>query len=126
MSGSRRTEIRNAIKNRLVAAVPYDVFASRDIDAREETEFANVFFIDGDSGYEGLQRKNESNLVIAYRNTDLIDDDFIDSRGDEIQSAIESAPFGDEMSGIFYVGFEYLDEQERGFSGIALRFTVIY
>lgn len=125
MLGSQK-QIRNAIRERIATAVTYPVFASRDIDAREESEFANVFFTVGDVAYEGLQQRNESNLVVIYRNSDEIDDDFIDSRGDEIQSAIISSPFGDEMSGILYAGFEYLDDQERSFSGIELRFTVYY
>ena len=125
MSGNR-SAIREAVKDRLTAAVAYPVFASRDIDATEATEFANVFFTYGEVVYEGMQRQNESILTIAYRNKTQIDDDFIDLRGNEIQAAIESSPFGDEMSGILYTGFEYLDEQERDFSGISLRFTVYY
>lgn len=125
MLGKRKI-IRAAIKDRIEAAVAYPVYASRDIDAREEVEFANVYFIDGVVEYAGLARQSESNLEIAYRNKEELDDDFIDDHGDEIQAAIESAPFGDEMSGILYVGFEYLDERERGFSGITLRFTVYY
>lgn len=125
MSGKRST-IRTAVRDRIAAAVAYSVFASRDIDAREEVEFANVYFTDGVVEYAGLQRQTESNLEIAYRNKDELEDDFIDDRGDEIQAAIESAPFGDEMSGILYVGFEYLDERERGFGGITLRFMVNY
>jgi len=125
MLGSR-TAIRNVVKARVDDAVNYPVFASRDIDGREEQEFANVYFADGDVTYEGLQRNSESNLVIVYRNSGEINDDFIDLRGDEIQAAIESEPFGDEMRGILYTGFEYLDDQERSFSGIELRFTVYY
>jgi hypothetical protein len=123
---SKRTEIREAIKERLADSLAYAVFAGRSLDATELTEFANVYIQEGEATYLGIKQSHESFLVISYRNSGDLTDDELDVLGDEIQAAIADESFGDVMSGIIYTGFAYLDERERDFDGIDLRYTIYY
>lgn len=123
---SKRTEIREAIKQRLIASLAYSVFAGRNVDATELTEFANVYITEGEAVYSGIKQSHESFLVISYRNASDLTDDELDVYGDEVQAAIASEGFGDVMSGIIYTGFAYLEERERDFDGIDIRYTIYY
>lgn len=123
---NKRTEIREAIKQRLLASLAYPVFAGRDVDATDLTEFANVFIQEGDASYSGIKLSHESLLVISYRNAGYLTDEELDVRGDEIQELIKGESFGDVMTGMVYTGFAYLEERERDFDGIDLRYTIYY
>jgi hypothetical protein len=123
---NKRTEIRQAIHQRLEDSLAYPVFSGRHVDGTELTEFANVYITDGDAAYSGLVQTHESSLVVSYRNSGDLTDDELDVLGDEIQTAIAGESFGDVMAGIVYTGFAYLDERERDFDGIDLRYTIYY
>ncbi len=126
MASNSRPLIRTAIAECISEVVDYPVYASRNIDGCDEDEFCNVFLVDGDAEFQGLIQQNVSNLVVAYRTKDEFTDDEIDLKASAIEQAIASAEFGDVMSGIFRSGFEYLEERERDFDGINLRYTVYY
>jgi hypothetical protein len=123
---SKRTEIREALKSVLGAAVSYPVYAGRSIDGRDEIEFANVYLTAGDSAYEGLRQNREDLLVVAYRTAEDLDDDAIDQKSEVLETAMVPQIIGGGIHGLIYTGYEYVDADERGFSGIDLKYTVFY
>lgn len=126
MSGERKI-IRDSVVAALAASLEIPVFASRILDGRDESEFINVFIPQGDAEYSGIQLQNQSSMVVAYRTTDQLDDDQLDEKGDEIIEVIQPHGIAPEVvHGIIYVGYEYVDDASRGFSGIEIKYTVHY
>lgn len=125
MANERKT-IRDAIKAVLDAAVGYPVYAGRDIDGRDESEYVNVYLTSGDSAYEGLLQHREDALVISYRTNEDLDDDDIDLKSDALELALVPQVIGGGIRGLIYSGYEYSDKDERGFNGIDLKYTVFY
>lgn len=123
---NERKAIRDAITEVLESVLDFPVFSGRSIDGRDLTEFVNVYITDGEVFSEGLGSRTEASVLICYRTVDELTDDQLDEKSDPIAEAIESYDFGGVMQGIVPAGFEYLDERERGYDGITLRFLVIY
>ena len=123
---NNRGLIRDAVRATLQPLFSFPVYADRKVDGREETEFINAYLVDGDVEREGLRDRTTAVLAIAYRTEADATDDEIDVISDQIETAMTPQVLGDLASGLLYDGFEYLDERERGFSGITLRFSVVY
>jgi len=131
MTGSIRKLIREH-----VATLVGDVFTAgnthctRAVDATDGLPYANVFFSDGQSEYDGLVLINFAELVVGIHlpwkdNTDDNLDDFADA----ISSIFESDPnisLDNIVSGFTYAGFEYGDEDESPFISIYSKFNVQY
>jgi len=123
---SERKLIRDAVKAALESEFSFSIFSTRDVDGCELNEFINVFLLEGGVEYQGLQSSTQSEIFISYRTEDLLDDDQLDEVGDRIEEIISVSNFGDVLQGIIYAGFEYLNERERGFTGLTLRYSIVY
>ena len=123
---NKRGLIRAAVRAILQPLFSFTVYAERNIDAREDDELINVYLVEGSIEYEGLRSSTTAILAIAYRTEENATDDEIDVIADQIEAVMKPQVLGDLASGLLYDGFEYLDERERGFSGITLRFSVVY
>lgn len=126
MSNNRK-QIRDALVAILSAVASYPVYSGRDVDGREEDEFANVYLARGTSEQEITHSTDEAELVIAYRNKEQLTDDELDEKGDALIADITPQCLSDiGARGIIYNGFEYLEDSVRDFSGIDFTYTVYY
>jgi hypothetical protein len=126
MSNQRKT-IRDAVAAVISAVVTCPVFTSRNTDARDETEFVTAFFESGEIEYDGLAESTTAQLSVVYRTEAVVDDDAIDVVADAIHAALVVADIAPSVAqGFFPIGWEYSADKERAFSGINLRYTVIY
>jgi hypothetical protein len=126
MSNDRK-QIRDALVAILTAAAICPVYAGRDVDGRDEDEFANVYLARGASEQQVTHSTDEAELVIAYRNKEQLTDDVIDEKGDALIADISPQCLSDiGVRGIIYNGFEYLEDSSRDFSGIDFTYTVYY
>lgn len=123
---NKRGLIRDAIRDLLEPLFSFPVYTGRDVDGRKVPQFINVYLPTGDVEYAGLQKSTTAVLAVSYRVEDVVDDDDLDVVADKIEAAMKPQALGDLASGMLYDGFEYLDERERGFDGITLRFNVVY
>ena len=124
---SDRKQIRDQIKAQIETQYGGSVFTERSIDARDSTEFINVFLIDGNIiGEEGLNHLTESSLVIGVQKKGASDDD-LDSTGDLVEAAIgQDITLGRLVSGLVYEGFEYGTDESSGFDQLFLKYTIIF
>lgn len=123
---AERKKIRDAIAQVLQSTF-VDVFKSRSIDARELESFVNVYFDQGDIEFDGLRQQTTATLVIAYHCATIDNDDHIDDVSDQINKLLSENDIAtDLIQGFYPVGFQYADEKETAFSGIFLRYEVIY
>lgn len=123
---NKRGLIRDAIRDLLEPLFSFPVYAGRDVDGCEVPEFINVYLPAGDVEHAGLQKSTTAILAVGYRIQNVVTDDELDIVADKIEAAMKPQVLGDLASGMLYDGFEYLDERERGFDGITLRFNVVY
>lgn len=123
---SDRKTIRDQVKAQLATTYSGDIFTGRKIDARDATEFLNVFLANGDSYGEGIEEKTESSLVIGIHKQAATDDE-LDIIGDSLEAAIgENLTLNGLISGLVYTGFEYNEDESSGFDQLYLKYTVIY
>lgn len=124
---NERKIIRAAIKQALQNKIALPVFLTRNIDARNEDQFINVFFVDGQIEFDGVSQFTKADLTIAYRTITDADDDEIDAVSDQIHAALEETDIAPgTLAGLVPTGWEYVDDTERAFSGIYLRYSVTY
>lgn len=123
---NERKAIRDAITEVLASSLNCPVFSGRSIDGRELSEFVNVYITEGEVFSEGLGQRTEASVLISYRSVHDLTDDELDEKSEPIVELIESHDFGGVMQGIVAAGFEYLDERERGYDGITLRYLVAF
>lgn len=126
MPGERK-KIRDAVVAVIRPVIDAEVTASRNVDAREKDFFVNVFFESGDVQYDGVKSSTAAILVLAYQTKEIIDDDLLDESADLMHSALENNPIAEDLiQGFIPIGWEYIDDRERQFSGIYLRYSVTY
>lgn len=126
MPNERKT-IRDAVKEIIENAVSYEVIASRKIDGRNKNEFINIYFEQWDMAFDGMQNPTTAPLIVAFNTVDQLDDDLLDEIADSINSALEENEIAPQLvQGFTPLGGGYLDDNERAFSGIYLRYTVTY
>lgn len=123
---SNRKTIRDKVKAQLATAYAGDIFTGRKIDARDSTEFLNVFLADGESYGEGIEEKTESSLVVGIHKKTATDDE-LDVIGDLLEAAIgENLTLDGLISGLVYTGFEYGEDESSGFDQLYIKYTAIY
>lgn len=126
MAGERKV-IRDAVKSIVEQATDLMCFSSRRVDARVEQEFINVYFESGEIQYDGVKEFTTAQIVVCYNNLELIDDDEIDEMADMIHEALASQEIAPSVvQGFVPSGWDYIDDRERAFSGINLRYSVTY
>ena len=126
MPGERKI-IRDAVKEIIENAVSYEVISSRKIDGRNKNEFINIYFEQWDMAFDGLQNPTTAPLIVAFNTVDQLDDDLLDEVADAINAALEENEIAPQLvQGFVPNGGGYLDDNERAFSGIYLRYTVTY
>jgi hypothetical protein len=126
MPGERKA-IRDAIKTIIEGVVDYEVIASRKIDGRDKDDFVSVYFESGEVQFDGLIENTTASLIVAYNTIDQLDDDLLDEVADEIHGALAANEIAPQLvQGFIPTGWGYLDDNERAFSGIYLRYTVTY
>lgn len=124
---SERKRIRDAIKAAIETEYSGEVIASRVYDARNKRDFVTVYFESGDIEWDGIKNFTTASIVVAYMAKDLSTDDELDEVADLVNGVLAVAPIApDLIQGFIPAGFEYLSENESAYSGIALRYTVIY
>ena len=131
MVGSTRKLIREH-----VATLVDDVFnagatyATRVVDATDGEPYANVFFSDGQSEYEGLVLINFAELVVGIHLPWAENcDDNLDDYADAISGIFENDPditLDNIVSGFTFAGFEYGDEDQSPYISIYIKFNVQY
>ena len=129
MSGSVRKLIREHVCQQVQDVFTEGkVYATRVVDARDSQPYANVFFADGNSEYEGLQLIHFAELVVGIHlpwsdNTDNeLDDD-----ADVIAELFEKDPnitLDDVVAGFNYSGFGYGEEDESPYIHIYSKYHV--
>lgn len=131
MVGSTRKLIREHVCQ-LVSDVftQGDVYATRVVDARDGAAYANVFFNDGQSVYEGIQLIHISELVVGVHLpwSDNVDDD-LDDCADMIAELFENDPnitLDNVVAGFTYAGFEYGEPDESPYIHIYSKYQVQY
>lgn len=127
MQGERKA-IRDGIKAALDGVhVGVEVFTQRQVDARDLSEYINVFFDDGEIGQQGLDEQTAAEILVGYHTANYISDDDLDQKGDALYAAIEAADIApDILRGMLPAGFSYGEESESPFTSLFLRFTVFY
>lgn len=106
------------------------VYPTRVVDARDGEPYANVFFADGESDYDGLILISRAELVVGIHlpwatNTD----DDLDDLADLITDVFISDPtitLDNIIAGILYTGFEYGEEDDTTYIHIYIKFNVQY
>lgn len=122
---------RKIIRDAIVAAIKADfvapIYCSRAVDGREDDNFVNVYFDSGDIEFDGLLTKTRATIVVSYHDRNAQSDDDIDASADFLNNILATADIApDVIQGMVPAGFEYADERESSFSGIYLRYTIIY
>lgn len=126
MSNERKI-IRDAVKAIIESAVSYEVITSRRIDGRNKNAFINIYFEQWDIAFDGLKNPTSAPLVVAFNTVDQLDDDELDEIAEAINTALKQNDIALQVvHGFSPLGGGYLEEGERAFSGIYLRYTVNY
>lgn len=121
-----RKQIRDQIKTQLATSYTGTIFTGRKIDARDQTEFVNVFLADGVTEEDTVLRQTESTLVIGVHKQNATDDQ-LDTIGDLLEAAIATdISLGGLVAGLVYTGFEYGEDERNGFDQLYLKYTVIF
>tara|TARA_R110000868_G_scaffold111743_2_gene301430 strand:+ start:207 stop:602 length:396 start_codon:yes stop_codon:yes gene_type:complete len=129
MSGITRRLIREHVCQQVQDVFTEgEVYATRMVDARDQQPYANIFFTDGNSDYDGLQLIHFAQLTIGIHlpwqdNTDNELDDY----ADVIAELFENDPtitLDDIVAGFNYAGFEYGEEDDSGFIHIYSKYSV--
>ncbi len=131
MSGSTRRLIREHVCQQVQDVFAEgNVYATRVVDARDGKAYGNVFFADGQSGYEGLQLIHTAELVIGIHlpwadNSDNDLDDYADVVAELFQDD-PSITLDNIVAGFIYTGFEYGEEDDSPFIHIYSKYQVQY
>lgn len=126
MAGERKI-IRDAVKSIVGQAANVVCYSSRRVDAREELNFINVYFESGEIQFDGIKGFTTAQIVVSYNSIELLEDDDIDQVADVLHEALGSHEIAPHLvQGFSPAGWDYIDDRERAFSGINLRYTVYY
>ncbi len=126
MAGERKA-IRDSVKAILQTVYSGPIYTSRTIDVRDDAEYVNVFFESGSTEYEGLRSSTGGELVVSYNTSKQVTDDDLDVVADMLNQALaENDVAPGVIRGMLPAGFAYESEQESGFTGINLLYTVYY
>lgn len=126
MQGERKV-IRDGFKAAIDSVFAGETFTKRKVDARNKSEYVNVFFEDGEITHDGLDGVTSAEIIVGYHTREYLGDDELDSAVNPLYQAISAADIAsDVIRGILPTGFYYGDEQEGEFTSMFLQFRVVY
>ena len=122
-----RSSIRESLKVLLSGFYDHDVYKTKDYsDSGKETEYALVYFSDGDVVDEGLLSVVDATLSIAFFKAGVDCDDQLDIYEQSLLAAIsQDVTLGGLVRSCLYDGFSYGDGESAKHS-LVVRFKLVY
>jgi hypothetical protein len=127
MSGERKA-IRDWAFELLTDQFADPVYKERNIDAREDGEFFNVYCTnDVTFEQDGLKYFSRATLIIGYHIQDFEADDQLEIMSDQVVQLLLDSSVPESISGIIPESIEDNgDAEQRQFNSVYMRFSVIY
>lgn len=123
---SKRADIRVKARALLAQVYAQDIEISRNIDARDKTEFISLYLASGQQTSDGMTTEHTAQLIIGI-NKQNASDDQLDTIGDLLETAMESSPtLNGAVYGFEYEGFEYGSDDSSGFQQLFLKYNIFY
>lgn len=121
-----RKSIRYGIKTAIEAFYSGPVYITRRIDAREISEYINVFLSSGSAVTDaGIYSQVTGRLVITVAKKGATDDD-LDTIGDQIDAMITTIDYTSIGAiGAYFTEFSYADDDDE-FEKLHLTYDIIY
>lgn len=122
---SRKT-IRDGIKAAIEGIYSGSVFLTRRIDARDLSEYINVFMSSGSANTEsGLHQQIEARLVISIAKKGATDDQ-LDEVADQIEAMLDDLDYASIGAiGAYFSEFQYADDDDE-FEKLHITYDIIF